>query len=97
MKEKKLFTNKTDVNMSEAVNRHLRLEERCRQGEFREKFRANLAKDILLTVMRGGNIPLLHSPQGVTSFTTQMVDYALQVTDYFMAKVYDEVDKEGEE
>lgn len=71
-------------------------EERDRQKEFREKFRANLAKDILLTVMRGGNIPLLHSPQGVTSFTTQMVDYALQVTDYFMAKVYNEDDKEEE-
>ena len=69
----------------------------ARREGFREKFRANLAKDILLTVMRGGNIPLLHSPQGVTSFTTQMVDYALQVTDYFMAKVYDEEDKEGEE
>jgi len=60
----------------------------ARREGFREKFRANLAKDILLTVMRGGNIPLLHSPQGATSFTTQMVDYALQVTDYFMAKVF---------
>ena len=68
----------------------------ARREGFREKFRANLAKDILLTIMRGNGIPPLHSPQGTTSFCSLMVDYALQVTDYFMAKVYDEDDKEEE-
>ena len=81
---------------SDAYARVALAEDRKRQEESREKFRANLAKDVLLTVMRGGNIPLLHSPQGATSFTTQMVDYSLQVAEYFMVKVFDYKEGSGE-
>ena len=73
------------------------LAEECkRQDEFREKFRANLAKDVLLTILRGNGIPPLHSPQVTTSFCSLMVDYALQVTEYFMVKVFDYKERSGE-
>lgn len=68
----------------------------ARREGFREKFRANLAKDILLTIMRGNGIPPLPSPQGATSFCSLMVDYALQVTEYFMFKVFG-TEEEGAE
>ena len=42
-----------------------------------------------MTIVGAGNVPLLYSPQGVSTRSTEMVDFSLMLADYFMAKVYD--------
>lgn len=55
----------------------------------RQQYRTDLAKEIMLTIMRKGNAPMCWSPPAPASYSTEIVDYSLMLADYFMAKVYD--------
>lgn len=55
----------------------------------REKFRQELAKDILIALIQSGNTVLGWTPGRPVTFSTIVVNNAKTLTDYFMAEIYD--------